>query len=71
LGRSVLLHLRVLLALGFAHGYNPSMLHWVLAVFFRAFIMLLYLSIALCGRLLVMRFMRDGWLKRLLLRRIS
>lgn len=44
---------------------------WAIALFLKPFIAFVFLSIALCGRLAVDRWMPDCKLKRLLLRRIS
>ena len=50
----------------------PHMEPWMLALILKPFALLfLFAFICMPGRLLVQRFMKDGRLKRLLLKRIS
>ena len=44
---------------------------WAIALFLKPFFAFFFLSIALCGRIAVIRWMKDGKIKRLLLRRIQ
>ncbi len=47
------------------------MSNWLLALALKPLVLLPLFFLAACGRIAVVRYMRDGKLKRLLLRRIS